>query len=464
MGLLDGQSQQQYYDGDNFGGYQFVSLDNIISAFRFIYVGEGKIIPKIKRTDIAFHAQRALAELSFDTFKSIKSQEITLPPSNTMMLPQDYVNYTKICWVDGNGIERPLYPTKHTSNPTPILQNSDGDYSLTAVGTLDSNTSIVELTGSHTNIEVGMIVTGPYIPNDNPNGLAGNAAANNMSTTVIATSNLNDITTITLGYIDITGAQITVEPDQSNVGTTLTFTNIFGNLITPKTSTHVVENLSWNTTDLKITATTATDISDIKVGMMVSHDNFDPETTVVNVSGTTIVVSNPPDAVVASGGEVTFISENADSSTWGSYNSDSSNSTSDANAYNHDTDIYDLNLGQRYGIETSMAQGNGTYYIDELKGLIHFSSNVSGKTVILKYISDGLGTDGEMVVHKFAEEAMYKCIAYAILSTTVNGQQFVPRFKKEKFAAVRQAKLRLSNIKIDELTQIMRGKSKWIKS
>mgnify|MGYP003636081676 CR=1 FL=1 len=59
---------------------------------------------------------------------------------------------------------------------------------------------------------------------------------------------------------------------------------------------------------------------------------------------------------------------------------------------------------------------------------------------------------------------MYKCIAYAVLSTTLSGQQLVPRFKKEKFAAVRQAKLRLSNIKIDELTQIMRGKSKWIKS
>ena len=95
--------------------------------------------------------------------------------------------------------------------------------------------------------------------------------------------------------------------------------------------------------------------------------------------------------------------------------------------------------------------------------MIHFSSDISGETVVLKYISDGLGTDDEMVVHKFAEEAMYKSIAYAILSTTLNGQVLVPRFKREKFAAIRQAKLRLSNIKIDELTQVMRGKSKWIK-
>ena len=82
---------------------------------------------------------------------------------------------------------------------------------------------------------------------------------------------------------------------------------------------------------------------------------------------------------------------------------------------------------------------------------------------MLDYISDGLGTEEEMRVHKFAEEAMYKSIAYAVLSTSSYGQQLVPRFKKEKFAETRKAKLRLSNFKLEELTQILRGKSKQIK-
>ena len=88
---------------------------------------------------------------------------------------------------------------------------------------------------------------------------------------------------------------------------------------------------------------------------------------------------------------------------------------------------------------------------------------MSGKTVILDYISDSLGTDGEMKVHKFAEEAMYRWMLYAIASSRTRTQQLVPRLKKEKIAAVRQAKLRLSNIKLEELTQILRGKSKHIK-
>ena len=448
MALLN-QTQQDYYDGNDFGGYQFISLNDIVNNFIIAYVGENKIISKVKRTDVAFHAQRAIQELSFDVFKSIKSQEITLPPSNTMVLPQDYVNYTKICWVDGNGIERPLYPTRHTSNPTPILQNTAGEYKLTAIATLSGTTgtasTTIVLDGEYLNILVGMIVSGPSIPDD---------------TTVVATSNSGGITTI-----EISGNGTTYTGTE-----TLTFTTTDGSLILEEESSFVLENVTWTAAavgeGVKITQAPNTDVSNIKVGMLVSHEDFNVGTTVVDINGAVITTSEQTVAVsaVTTANEVTFISTPKNSSTWDSYNSDTSNSTGDANGYNHDTDLYDLNIGQRYGVEPSMAQGNGTYYIDNLKGKIHFSSNVGGKNIVLHYISDGLGTDEEMVVHKFAEEAMYKSIVYAIVSTTISGQPLVPRFKKEKYAAIRQAKLRLSNLKIEELTQIMRGKSKWIKS
>ena len=47
MGLLDNQTQNAYYTGSDLGTYQFTTLDNIINAFMFIYVGEGKIISKV---------------------------------------------------------------------------------------------------------------------------------------------------------------------------------------------------------------------------------------------------------------------------------------------------------------------------------------------------------------------------------------------------------------------------------
>jgi len=59
---------------------------------------------------------------------------------------------------------------------------------------------------------------------------------------------------------------------------------------------------------------------------------------------------------------------------------------------------------------------------------------------------------------------MYKYILHEMLSGRSNiaaGQLLYHR--KNKIAAVRKAKLRLSNFKLKELTQVLRGKSKWIK-
>ena len=294
MALLN-QTQQDYYDGNDFGGYQFISLEHIITNFTIAYVGEGKIIPKIKRTDIAFHAQRAIQELSFDTFKSVKSQEITLPPSNTMVLPQDYVNYTKVCWVDGNGIERPLYPTKHTSNPTPILQDSDGDYSLTAIGTLDNvtNTTTIVLDAEYGTIQVGMVVSGPNIVD---------------GSLVVATSNSGGITTIEISNaVTYTGTE------------TLMFTNIDGSLILEEESSFILENVTFDDGEDKITQAPNTDVSNIKVGMLVSHEFFDVGTTVIDVNGAVITTSTQANDDSAAADEVTFISTPGDSTTWGSY-------------------------------------------------------------------------------------------------------------------------------------------------
>ena len=293
MGLLDNQTQKAYYEGSDFGTYQFVSLTNIINNFLIAYVGEGKLIQKVSRTDVAFHAQRALAELSFDTFKSTKAQEIEIPSSLTMMLPQDYVNYVKLTWVDGAGIERIIYPARKTSNPYAIKQNTDGTYDF----------------GSGTVLQ---------------------------------------------------------EQDAT---------------------THV-------------------------------------------------------------------------SDTWDKYKSN----TPIENQEDYYDDRYDFVEGGRYGISPAYSQANGSFFVDELQGKIHFSSNIDGKTVTLKYISDSLGTDDEMKVHKLAEEAIYKWISYGILCAKIGIPEYIiNRLKRQKFAETRKAKLRLSNIKIEEITQILRGKSKHIK-
>jgi len=437
------QTPQAYYNSNNYGNYQFTSLDDVINQFIIAYVGEDKIIPKAKRVDVAFHAQRAMQELSFDTFKSCKAQEFTVPATLQMPLPQDYVNYTKISWVDSAGIKHLMYPTSKTSNPSSNpLQDANGNFKLQAVGTIDGTTSNIELDKEYKDILVGMIVTGgTLLPN----------------TQVIATSNNAGLTTITVG---VSGTAYIPSINLTNA--TLTFTNPKQELILPQKSSHIIENLSWDVTlgDYKITGT-ASDLENLEIGMVLYHADFPDGTTILNVSGTTILVDFLPTTTVASGGEILFVSPDVvDTDTWASYKS----ATPSENQDDYDDNTYWPAPGQRYGLDPQHAQANGSYYIDCKSGKIHFSSNISGKTVILDYISDSLGTDGEMQVHKFAEEALYKWIIYGMISTRANIPEYVVRrYKKEKFAETRKAKLRLSNIKLEEITQILRGKSKQIK-
>lgn len=300
MGLID-LTNEQYYEGpdgqwnsndENYGSYQFISLKDIINNFIIAYVGEDKIISKIKRTDVAFHAQRGIQELSFDTLRSKKSQEIEVGPQLYMVLPQDYVNYVKLSWTDDSGIERIIYPTSKTSNPNAILQDNN------------------------------------------------------------------------------------------------------------------------------------------------HHYLFDNQ------------------------GEILYAEE---SETWKKFKEADLNEQQENNINNYEL-LAENYVGRRYGLDPQHAQQNGVFYIEQEKGIIRFSSDLVNKIITLKYISDGLGTDEEMVVHKFAEEAIYKHIAHAILATRANTPEYlVARFKQEKATAKRNAKLRLSNIKLEEITQVLRGKSKQIK-
>ena len=299
MGLLDGTTQSAYHSGTDKGNYQFVSLDDIISSFMVVYVGENKILSKVSRTDVQFHGMRAIQELSYDVLRSHKAYEIEVPNTLVMYLPQDYVNYTKIVRVDSKGIEKPIYPTGKTSNPFPINQNADGVYQF----------------------------------------------------------------------------------DGDNI-------------------------------QVQGTAETA----------------LDPHTSDTRDRFNTIEANNVD------------------------YDYD-------------DGDLIDEHYeGRRYGLDPQHAQVNGTFYIDNSTGFIHFGSDLAGETIILKYISDGLGTDAEMVVHKFCEEAVYKHIMYGLVSGRSGIPEYiVNRFKKEKFAETRKAKIRLSNIKMEEFTQVLKGISKPIK-
>ncbi len=289
---------------NNYGGYEYIKISDIVNNFLIGYVGEDKLISRVKRTDVIFHAKRGLQEFSYDTLKSIKSQELTVPQSLSVIIPQDYVNYVKLSWIDGSGVKHTIYPTQLTSSPweSPI-QDQKGE---------------------------------------------------------------------------------------------------------------------------------------------IVQDNFGD-----NVEGTSLTNQR-----------------------WESFNTNNITGVWPASTQNPNVWMYDWwgeipgyggFYGQRYGGDPVNMQMNGWFNIDEKRGTFNFSSDLAGKLIILEYISDGLAYDLDTKVPKLAEEAMYQHLLYSILSIRRSTAQFAPQYKRQRYAALRNAKIRLSNIKLDEIVQVMRNKSKWIK-
>ena len=101
----------------NYNSYSYIKVYELVTNFLVAYVGAGKLIPSVKRTDVIFHTKRALQEFSYDTLRSINSQELTIPASLSVPIPQDYVNYVNLSWVDDAGITHIIYPTTLTTNP-----------------------------------------------------------------------------------------------------------------------------------------------------------------------------------------------------------------------------------------------------------------------------------------------------------------------------------------------------------
>ena len=465
MGLLDNTTQANYYSSNDFGNYQFTSLHDIINQFMVVYVGEDKMIPRARITDVQFHAMRSLQELSFDTLKSCKSIEFTVPAALNYALPIDYVNYTKVSSVDSAGIKHILYPVSKTSNPKRFQEDANGDFLY------DINNNLIE--------------SGELVVNGSFNGTSDNWELNK--------GYLGDgkgiVPTVNNPVSIYTAPSLTIPPGSPKQGWHFTTgqLGIEGYDLQKDQSfvqhnVPIVQNQSYK---VSVTISGITAGAEIRL-YIVDDMGYYAKTSAITTNGTHEQTITASDSGTQMEAETIMIKQEADpgsssffvnidnisikkvdfeetSTTWSNYKSHkpSENNVNDYQDYQND--IYWPNEGRRYGLDPQHAQVNGSFYMDCDSGKIYFSSNISGKTVILDYISDSLGTDKEMQVHKFAEEAMYKSIAHAILSTSNYGQPLVPRLTKEKFAAIRKAKLRLSNLKLEELTQILRGKSKQIK-
>ena len=123
--------------------------------------------------------------------------------------------------------------------------------------------------------------------------------------------------------------------------------------------------------------------------------------------------------------------------------------------------------GRQWGANPEEINVNGSYYIDTSSGLVVFDYIFQeGQLVTLRYISDGLGNNGDLTqvfVPKLAEDAVYASVLYNLAKLRPAASGAAGLYKKEAYAKMKTAKIRLMELNRDDLAQWFRGKSKWIK-
>jgi len=123
----------QYYQNaggtptsQNWGSYQFVSLDDIVNNFMLMYQGNNELVNNLPRYKILFHAKRGIQELNYDAMKEIKILQLSLDDSLLFVLPSDYVNWVRVSMFQ-QGVLMPLTENIQTQWANTYLQDNDNN-------------------------------------------------------------------------------------------------------------------------------------------------------------------------------------------------------------------------------------------------------------------------------------------------------------------------------------------------
>lgn len=127
--LPEGTSQEDFYNDSTLqGGYQYTTIKDIVNNFILTVVGDRNHIKYIEKDVVVFHAKRGLQELNYDVLKEIKGLEIDLSDSLTLILPEDYMKYVRVSWVDVAGNFHPMIANTDTLIAAAYLQ--DNQYNI----------------------------------------------------------------------------------------------------------------------------------------------------------------------------------------------------------------------------------------------------------------------------------------------------------------------------------------------
>lgn len=123
------QTEREYYENKElFGGYQFLTLKNIVDEILIETTDPDSYLKNTKRSKILVAAKNGIRELNKAIKKTVFAMEITVGPKLYVPLPQDYVDWVRLSIVMPDFKVKPL--RKNNKMQTAIGYLQDNEYRL----------------------------------------------------------------------------------------------------------------------------------------------------------------------------------------------------------------------------------------------------------------------------------------------------------------------------------------------
>ena len=152
-------NQEKYYTNngvtptnENWGSYQYVSLQDIITNFMLMYSGNHALVNNMSRYKVLFHAKRGIQELNYDAFKIIKSLQLTIYDDLKFVLPPDFVNWVKLSLFKDNVI-RDLVENIQVQSATSFVQSGSSTFTYDADDNVNTQTSGLDTARTNGSLE-----------------------------------------------------------------------------------------------------------------------------------------------------------------------------------------------------------------------------------------------------------------------------------------------------------------------
>jgi hypothetical protein len=116
-----------YEDSKQHGNYQYTVLNDLVNDY-LMSRGSDDYTSNTPRHQVLYQAMKGLREFYFDVLQEVKGRALELSPTLQVTLPQDYVNYVRISWLDEFGKLHPMAMDDKMSIALDYLQ--DANYNL----------------------------------------------------------------------------------------------------------------------------------------------------------------------------------------------------------------------------------------------------------------------------------------------------------------------------------------------